>query len=537
MLTAVVVTSVPASRRHVDTQRQRLVHVPARFEFLRHYDVHVQRTRQRHAARLERNAGDGDDQRRRPVNDAPTAVADVFATTENVPLVVAAPGHSRQRHGSSTAARLTAVLVIRRTEQRYLVTDHQRRLHVHARQPDSPGTATFTYRAVDNGTPPLQSAAVATVTITVTGVNDPPVANADTYAATEDTVLNIAAPGVLANDTDPDPGTVLNAVVVAQPDTRYAHVEPERFVQLLARARLSRRRQFPLSRSRQRHPAATKRRSDRHAQRRQRQRCTALRDRRDGDTAPNGDAKFAVHAFVGAVLRRPRGVASDVHRHGTARRPHFHVGRRHQRHAVHCGNGSIHRQRRGQRRSKSSSPRRRSRSTVLAAGRTDLALSAAATPSPALINQPITWTFTVENRSPVENVANLSLQIVFMGPPSFAITPSTRCVVTPESARTTVACTAGPVLANGRATITVNGSSAQAGDVVATATVAITDAVPIDATPDNNTTTTVVNVAQTIAAGPAQTLPATGLRASASGDFNGDGFIDFAVAAEAAVAR
>ena len=169
---------------------------------------------------------------------------------------------------------------------------------------------------------------------------------------------------------------------------------------------------------------------------------------------------------------------------------------------------------------------------VLAAGRTDLALNAAAAPSPALLNQPVAWTFTVANRSPVENVGNLSLQIVFVGPASFAVSPTTRCIATPASDRTTVVCTAGPVLASGLATITVNGSTAQPGDVVATATVAITDGVPVDATPDNNTTTTVVNFAPTVAAGPAQTLAATGLRASASGDLNGDGFVDMAVAAE-----
>ena len=56
---------------------------------------------------------------------------------------------------------------------------------------------------------------------------------------------------------------------------------------------------------------------------------------------------------------------------------------------------------------------------VLAAGRTDLALSATAAPSPALINQPVTWTFTIANSSPVETVGNLTLQVVFSGPPSF----------------------------------------------------------------------------------------------------------------------
>ncbi len=54
-----------------------------------------------------------------------------------------------------------------------------------------------------------------TVNVTINPVNDPPVANDDTglWATNEDTVLNVSAAGVLANDTDPenDPLTVSTA--------------------------------------------------------------------------------------------------------------------------------------------------------------------------------------------------------------------------------------------------------------------------------------------------------------------------------------
>ena len=67
-------------------------------------------------------------------------------------------------------------------------------------------TDTFTYRANDG----FGGTAVGTVTITVTGViNHPPVANPDSYTATNNAVLteNVAG-GVLANDTDPDGDTL-----------------------------------------------------------------------------------------------------------------------------------------------------------------------------------------------------------------------------------------------------------------------------------------------------------------------------------------
>ena len=49
-------------------------------------------------------------------------------------------------------------------------------------------------------------------------MNDAPVAVDDGYSANEDTALTMAAPGVLANDTDVD-GNPLTASVVASPTT------------------------------------------------------------------------------------------------------------------------------------------------------------------------------------------------------------------------------------------------------------------------------------------------------------------------------
>src|SRR5439155_1099850 len=56
----------------------------------------------------------------------------------------------------------------------------------------------------------------ATVTVTITAVDDPPVAGGDEYAASEDTTLTIAAPGVLTNDTDVD-GRPITAALVQAP--------------------------------------------------------------------------------------------------------------------------------------------------------------------------------------------------------------------------------------------------------------------------------------------------------------------------------
>src|SRR5205823_1711289 len=60
------------------------------------------------------------------------------------------------------------------------------------------GADSFTFKANDGAV----DSAAATVSITVTAVNDAPVAANDAYSTNEDTALNVAAAGVLANDSD-----------------------------------------------------------------------------------------------------------------------------------------------------------------------------------------------------------------------------------------------------------------------------------------------------------------------------------------------
>jgi VCBS repeat-containing protein len=74
------------------------------------------------------------------------------------------------------------------------------------------GSDSFTYTASDgNG-----GSDTATVNVTVTPINDPPVAVDDAYSTDEDTTLTVAASGVLGNDTDAENDS-LTAVKVGDP--------------------------------------------------------------------------------------------------------------------------------------------------------------------------------------------------------------------------------------------------------------------------------------------------------------------------------
>src|SRR5262249_60038719 len=70
------------------------------------------------------------------------------------------------------------------------------------------GPDSFTYKANDG----TADSGVATVNITVTSVNDAPLAGNDTYTTAEDTPLTVSAPGVLANASDVDPNTLSAAL-------------------------------------------------------------------------------------------------------------------------------------------------------------------------------------------------------------------------------------------------------------------------------------------------------------------------------------
>ena len=78
--------------------------------------------------------------------------------------------------------------------------------------PNAVGPDSFTFRVNDGAV----DSNVATVSIVVNGINDPPTAANDSFATTIDTPMTVVAPGVLGNDSDVD-GDLLTAVLVTGP--------------------------------------------------------------------------------------------------------------------------------------------------------------------------------------------------------------------------------------------------------------------------------------------------------------------------------
>jgi len=89
----------------------------------------------------------------------------------------------------------------------------------YAPAPNANGSATVTVQLHDDGgiaNGGTDTSTAQTFTITVTAINDAPVAMNDVYSTNEDTAFAPAAPGVRGNDTDVD-GNPLTAVLVSGP--------------------------------------------------------------------------------------------------------------------------------------------------------------------------------------------------------------------------------------------------------------------------------------------------------------------------------
>jgi VCBS repeat-containing protein len=144
------------------------------------------------------------------VNDDPVAVDDAYSTDEDTTLTVDAAAGVLANDTDADGDALTAALVSGPANG--TLTLNADGSFSYAPNSNFNGSDSFVYSITD-GTTTVE----ATATIAVNAVNDLPEAVNDEYSTEEDTALTIAAPGVLANDTDPD-GDPLTVSIVNEPE-------------------------------------------------------------------------------------------------------------------------------------------------------------------------------------------------------------------------------------------------------------------------------------------------------------------------------
>lgn len=141
-----------------------------------------------------------------PVNDPPVSFGDNYTTLEDTTLIIPAAGILT--NDADVDGDALTVLLVSDVSQGSLSLNANGGF-TYTPNANFNGSDSFTYRAADN----FSTGNVATVTITITPVNDPPVANNDNYATLEDVPLVVpVASGILTNDTDVE-GNSLKAVL------------------------------------------------------------------------------------------------------------------------------------------------------------------------------------------------------------------------------------------------------------------------------------------------------------------------------------
>ena len=133
--------------------------------------------------------------------DVPVAQDDAYATTEDAALTVLAAEGVLSNDADADGDALTAALVSQPVWGEVVLAGDGS--FVFAPAADSSGSVTFTYSASDGAL--LDTAAV---TLTIAPLADAPIARADTVTALQAVLLDVPAPGVLANDTDAEGDTL-----------------------------------------------------------------------------------------------------------------------------------------------------------------------------------------------------------------------------------------------------------------------------------------------------------------------------------------
>ncbi|MDA0658164.1 MAG: Ig-like domain-containing protein [Planctomycetota bacterium] len=145
------------------------------------------------------------------VNDLPVGVANSYSVSEDTTLAVNVANGVLSNDTDADGDTLAVAVATQPANGSLILNSNGSFSYTPTAQFSGADSFTYTISDGTGNSTPVQ------VSLTVTAVNDAPVAVADTYSVNEDAVLNIAQPqGVLANDTDAE-GSPLTATVVTQP--------------------------------------------------------------------------------------------------------------------------------------------------------------------------------------------------------------------------------------------------------------------------------------------------------------------------------
>jgi len=169
--------------------------------------------------------------------------------------------------------------------------------------------------------------------------------------------------------------------------------------------------------------------------------------------------------------------------------------------------------------------------TISALGRANLGVSIGVAPDTAMPNDDLRWTFT--SRNPIGPVAGANVELTgsFVGSGlGVSAEGGANCTIEAEVNQTTAfVCVLGALPVGGVTSIVFTTATSQATEVIAFATVAGTEPIPIDPNLDDNSAVEAAGVAEAFSVGAVQNLGNSSIRSVTAGDVNGDGAADLVV--------
>ena len=160
-----------------------------------------------------------------PVNDAPVVQSDVAVTAEDTPITTVVLANDSDPLDAPSGIDPTSVTILTPPSNGSVVVNPASGTVTYTPNPDFNGVDFYVYQACDLGVPLPALCDPASVLVTVTPVNDVPIALDDAVTTTEDVPVAIA---VLANDSDVEDGTLVpsSVVVLTSPANGSALVNP-----------------------------------------------------------------------------------------------------------------------------------------------------------------------------------------------------------------------------------------------------------------------------------------------------------------------